>query len=157
MIPAWLALVVKVLQHLFAGLIQLLHEAVWPLFVGGIVFLFRDSIREALKNRTVSVRFGSWEVVLALMEERGQITAPERKLLSEHLSSSDVWALQTIMDGDKKPEFAETDKMNGVLKVAARTLIELNLVAVVTEAGIRKVVVTEKGRQILAAAKSISL
>jgi hypothetical protein len=47
--------------------------------------------------------------------------------------------------------------MSGVLKVAARTLIDLDLLGVVTEGGIRKVVVTEKGRQILTGAKSLSL
>jgi hypothetical protein len=72
------------------------------------------------------------------------------------LSSHDIWALDSFANRENKVP-KEVGLMNAPQRVAARTLLDLNLLTLVGEGASRHVTVTALGHLILETAKSLPL
>jgi hypothetical protein len=126
----------------------------WPVAILVLAFLFRESIGSLIgRIHKLKATSKGVELVLHKMEKDGQLSASSRAELAG-LSSHDVWALDSF-EGKKIP--TEVDRMNPAQRVAARTLLDLNLLTLVGEGPNRQVVVAPLGRQMLDAAKSLPL
>jgi hypothetical protein len=120
----------------------------WPIATLVLAFVFRGSIQ----NLIGSVHSIEAKGVKLLLR---QLPAASRAEL-KRLSSEDVWALESFVD-EHSNVTKYVDKMNGAQRVAARTLLDLNLLTLVGEGSHRRATPTELGRVILETAKSLPL
>lgn len=126
----------------------------WPVAVLLLAFLFREAI-SGLIGRIHKLKASSKgvELVLHKMEKEGQLSVSSRAELAG-LSSHDIWALDSFAQGKI---ITKVDQMSPAQRVAARTLLDLNLLALFGEGPNRQVAVAPLGRQMLDAAKLLPL
>jgi hypothetical protein len=117
--------------------------------------LFRGSITRDLiaRVRALKVTSKSVELVLNELEKQGSLPVSSRAEL-EGLSSHDIWALSSFAE---KEVPTEVDKMRPAQRVAARTLLDVNLLTLVGGGSNRQVTLTPLGNRMIEAAKSIPL
>ena len=122
----------------------------WPsitVIVIGALFCFTPLTD--LIPRLRKVKFKETEVVLAEMA-----LPPRLRDELSGLSAHDIWALDSFAGGEIETSVV---KLKAAQRVAARMIVDFKLLSITGEGSDKKVAVTERGRQLLTAAKSLPL
>lgn len=131
---------------------QILNAIAWPIVVLVIALCFRQIIKDVFKRvQKVIANSKGVELILDQLEKQGQLPFGSRSELSG-LTSHDIWALDEFA---RNKITTTVSKMNLAQKVAARSLMDVNLLEIINTDSEKQVRITKLGSQILEVAKTL--
>lgn len=131
---------------------QILNAIAWPIVVLVIALSFRQIVKDIFKRvQKVVANSKGVELILDQLEKQGQLSFGSRSELSG-LTSHDIWALE---DFSRNKITTIVSKMSLAQKVAARSLMDVNLLEIINADSEKQVKITQLGSQILEVAKTL--
>jgi hypothetical protein len=131
---------------------QVLNAIAWPIVVLIIALCFRKIIKDIFSRvQKVVANSKGIELILDQLEKERKLPFGAREELSG-LTSHDIWALDEFARNKITTIISD---MNLAQKVAARSLMDVNLLVINNIESKQQVEITQLGRQILAIANTL--